>query len=73
MEECPPSYIKNATHCLPRPIICPQDCIECPADNKCTRCDGTLLVLDNLCYSECPEGYVVSDNGYECEEFIPPE
>ena len=71
--ECPPTFIKNATHCLPRPVVCPQNCIDCPDDNVCKKCNGAYLLLDNLCYSECPEGFVADVKEPICIEFIPPE
>lgn len=58
--DCPPLYIKNATHCLPRPVVCPTNCIDCPEDNVCNKCDASYYLLDNLCYTSCPTSYIAN-------------
>ena len=71
--ECPPTYIRNATHCITRPVVCPLNCIDCPDDNICLKCNGGYFLLDNLCYTNCPAGYVESLTQPVCDIFVPPE
>lgn len=54
-------------------MVCPSNCIDCPSDNVCNKCDAGFYLLDNLCYSSCPTNYLPNNNEATCELFVPPQ
>ena len=70
LETCPLPLINNATHCISVPFKCPNNCIDCPTSTTCNTCDAKYLLLNNLCYSSCPSGYIAKAS--TCIPFNPP-
>jgi len=52
VDACAPGYRRNGTYCVP----CPGDCATCNDEERCTSCDGALVVDDGRCVAECADG-----------------
>lgn len=50
---------------------CLPGCDLCDIQNKtkCLKCTAPTVVYQNECVSECPEGWVVEENGIACREW----
>lgn len=44
--------------------LCPKTCLTCSNSTSCLTCNDQLVLLNNQCVEECPDGYYLSNQ--EC-------
>ena len=65
--KCADGYILKNNICT-NDYKCPQNCLRCETETKCTECNQGFLLENNLCVEHCSEGYGKDSTGKECKD-----
>jgi len=62
---CPNGTVVSDQKCLG----CDPNCHTCSASDTsaCVKCNDGFVLFNNTCFTTCPDGYQVDDEGIECE------
>ena len=69
---CPKNYyslstINNDGRNIGNCLACSTNCSNCTSYKVCSSCPPNYFLLNNTCYPTCPDGYIINNNTFSCD------